>query len=274
MIWRRAAVVAAATAMTIAGNGIAAADVGPWVTQGSDRARPTTESQGLTTVSRSGGSFIRFTGVGTIPADVRARGWGHVGDPGSRNGFYVEPYESSSAGAKMFRVQDPAGAWSEYTHRLDAGEAFNNSFDAVSPDGRWMVAGEWGTMSRLLVFPTPGVAFTNPGANLPVEFAIRLSPAVTNVQGCEFTGATRLLCSSDGPGKPLLQVDLAAPLAGADVAGQVTTLGPLPLQSACSGTFETEGIDYDARDGTLRVIVLSPGICVAIDSRTWRFRHA
>jgi hypothetical protein len=26
------------------------------------------------------------------------------------------------------------------------------------------------------------------------------------------------------------------------------------------------------RDGTLRVIVMSPGICVVFDSKTWRFR--
>jgi hypothetical protein len=273
MIMRWIAAVAAALTIVMLAGTPASADVGPWVTQGSDRARPDTESQGLATVIRPGGSFIRYTGFGTIPTAVRNRGWNHVGDPGSRNGFYVEPYESSANGAKMFRVESPSGTWSEYTHRLAAGEAFNNSFDAIAPGGQWMVAGEWGTVDRLLVFPTPGIAFTNPAADLPNSFAIRLSPAVTNVQGCEFTTATQLLCSSDGPGKPLLQVDLAAPLSGSDVAGRVTTLGALPQVSACGGNFETEGIDFDARDGTLRVIMISPGICAAFDSKTWRFKH-
>jgi len=48
----------------------------------------------------------------------------------------------------------------------------------------------------------------------------------------------------------------------------------LPLTSACTSSFETEGIDYDRRDGTLRVIVMSLGFCVLFDSKTWRFRRA
>lgn len=44
-----------------------------------------------------------------------------------------------------------------------------------------------------------------------------------------------------------------------------------PLRSSCSGTFEAEGIDYDRRTGTLRVIVVSPGFCVLTDSKTYRF---
>jgi len=42
---------------------------------------------------------------------------------------------------------------------------------------------------------------------------------------------------------------------------------------SCSGTFEVEGIDYDRRDGTLRVIVMSPSICVLFDSVTWRLQR-
>ena len=128
-------------------------------------------------------------------------------------------------------------------------------------------------MTRLLVYPAPGIAFTTPGQNLPYASAIRLSRTVTDIQGCEFTTATQLLCSSDGPGKQLLQVDLSGPLSGGDVSGNVTALGPLPLRSSCSGTFEVEGVDYDGRDGTLRVIVMSPGWCIAFDSKTWRFKR-
>jgi len=47
----------------------------------------------------------------------------------------------------------------------------------------------------------------------------------------------------------------------------------LPLTSACSGTFEAEGIDYQQSDGTLRVIVMSPSVCVVFDSKTWRFKQ-
>jgi hypothetical protein len=57
------------------------------------------------------------------------------------------------------------------------------------------------------------------------------------------------------------------------VSGRVTSLGPLPLKSACGGNFEVEGIDFDERDATLRVVVISPSICAAIDSKTWRLRQ-
>ena len=59
-----------------------------------------------------------------------------------------------------------------------------------------------------------------------------------------------------------------------NVSGHVTALQQLPLRSSCSGTFEVEGIDYGRRDGTLRVIVVSPGFCVLTDSKTYRFRKS
>lgn len=250
-----------------------------WVAVGSDHARALDESQGLTVIRRGGTVEYRYTGVATIPAGVAVRGYDHVGDPDSVAGWYVEPYQRSDQGAKMFRAQAPDGSWHEYVHALAPGEAYNNSWDAISPDGSWMLAGEWGTMDRILGFATPGLnPAALPGANLPTAFVVHLDHAVRDVQGCDFYSATRLLCSSDDPdgtlfgiAKPLLQVDLARTPDGADVTGHVTALRQLPLSSACSGTFEVEGIDYQPSDGTLRVIVMSPGVCVVFDSKTWRF---
>lgn len=279
---RRVAIVAAIAAVITAlvpAGAQAATPVGPWNPVGSDRARPLDESQGLATIVRPNETVIRYTGVGTIPASLSTQGWNHVGDPGAGQGFYVEPYQREDRGAKLFRVQTPNGTWTEYKHALESWEALNNSFSAVSPDGQWMVAGEWGTMSRLLVHPMPGIAFTNPAQNLPYAFAVRLDKPVRDIQGCDFTSATQLLCASDDPDgtlfgirKPLLQVDLVNALNGSDVTGRVTALGALPQESGCSGNFEVEGIDYDERDGTLRVVVLSPGVCLLFDSKTWRFR--
>lgn len=252
-----------------------------WTETGSDRADPLTESQGLTSVEIPAGSPNHYTGIGTIPFDVSSRGWNHVGDPdASYDGYYIEPYQRDSGNSKMFRVQAPGGAWSEYVHALSGGEALNNSWVAVSPGGQWMLAGEYGTMSRLLVFPTPGVnPGTSPSVNLPQAATVHLDHAVRDVQGCDFSGPTTLLCSSDDPDgslfgvtKPLLQIDLSAePNGTADVLGHVTALRQLPLRSSCSGTFEAEGIDYDRRTGTLRVIVVSPGFCVLTDSKTYKF---
>lgn len=262
--------------LTIASGSASATDT--WVTTGSVRADSLTESQGLASVYLPVGRPNRYTGVGTIPSRVLAAGWNHVGDPdASRDGYYIEPYENSSASSKMFRVQSPSGAWSRYTHKLDSGEAYNNSFDAISPDGQWMVSGEYGTMSRFLMFPTPGQnASTSPSANLPLAATITLDHPVVNIQGCDFTTATQLLCSSDdgagtqfGITRPLLQIDLPAALSGSNINAHVTPLRQVPLVSSCTGTFETEGIDYDTRTGILRVIVLSPSICLLTDSKTW-----
>ena len=251
-----------------------------WTEVGRDSARALDESQGLATIVRPSGTTIRYTGIGTIPADLSSQGWNHVGDPGSAQGWYVEPYQRDDRGAKLFRVQAPDGSWKNYKHSLESWEASNNSFAAVSPDARWLVAGEWGTMDRLLVHPMPGVVATDPAQNLPYASAIRLDHPVRDVQGCDFQTATRLLCASDDPDgslfgttKPLLQVDLAGALNGADVTGHVTSLGQLPLRSGCGGNFEVEGIDFDERDGTLRVIVMSPSICILFDSMTYRFKQ-
>ncbi|TDW14053.1 hypothetical protein [Kribbella kalugense] len=251
-----------------------------WNVVGSDNARPLDESQGLATVTRDGSTQYRYTGVGTIPADLLTRGWNHVGDPGAGQGWYVEPYQRDDRGGKLFRVQSPSGTWANYTHALESWEANNNSFAAVSPDAHWLVNGEWGTMDRLLVFPMPGVAATDPTQNLPYASAIRLDHQVRDVQGCDFVTATQLLCSSDDPDgtlfgttKPLLQVDLSVPVGAGDVTGHVTSLGQLPLQSACSGNFEVEGIDYYEPDATLRVVIMSPSACIAFDSKTYRFQR-
>ncbi|MCX4912513.1 MULTISPECIES: hypothetical protein [unclassified Streptomyces] len=272
----------AAVLSVVTGAPATAADT--WNEVGSDRADPLTESQGLASVEVPANSPNRYTGIGTIPVGVSSRGWNHVGDPDtSSDGHYIEPYQSDSGTSKMFRVQAPGGAWSEYVHALGAGEAPNNSFVAVTPGGSWMVSGEYGTMDRLLVFPTPGVnPATSPGANLPQASTVHLDHGVRDVQGCDFVTSTRLLCSSDDPAgtlfgitKPLLQIDLTAePNGTADVTGHVTALRQLPLRSSCSGTFEAEGIDYDRRTATLRVIVVSPGFCVLTDSKTYRFTRS
>ncbi|MEU3856625.1 hypothetical protein AB0F03_04480 [Streptomyces sp. NPDC028722] len=256
---------------------------GTWTETGSDRADPLTESQGLTSVEVPANSPNRYTGIGTIPVGLSARGWNHVGDPDATyGGYYIEPYQRDSGNSKMFRVQAPGGTWSEYVHTLGPDEALNNSWAAVSPDGQWMLSGEWGTMTRLLVFPTPGAnPSTSPSADLPRTGTVRLDHAVRDVQGCDFSGPTTLLCSSDDPDgslfgltKPLLRIDLSAAPDGTDVSGHVTALRQLPLRSSCSGNFEAEGIDYDRRSGILRVIVVSPGFCVLTDSKTYKFSQS
>ena len=257
------------------------ASAGAWSTIGSDRARPHDEGQGLATIERNGGAEIRYTGFGTIPWDVYNRGWNHVGDPDSVAGYYIEPYQRDGGGSKMFRMQAPNGTWAEYTHAVPSWEMSNNSYVAIAPSGSWMLSGEWGTLDRILGYPTPGLnPSTSPSQDLPYKFSVRLDRPVRDVQGCDFYSPTVLLCSSDDPAgelygmtKPLLQIDLDRPLDGGDVTGRVTAVRQLPLSSGCSGNFEAEGIDFHP-DRTLRVIVLSPGMCLLWDSKTWRLQES
>ena len=195
----------------------------------------------------------------------------HLGDPDSWHGAIVDAYQGPPGGtAKLFVITAPDGSLHSYTHPLDPGELLNNSFVTVSPDGHWMVSGEFGIANRLLVLPMPGVNPARSAADGTLQrFGnIALDHQVSDVQGCDFVTANRLLCATDDPGtalwptdRQLLQVDLPAPLTGRATTGHVSDLGPLPQQSVCRGMFETEGIDYDTRAGVLRVEVVPPAPC-------------
>ena len=273
---RRSAVVAAATCAMLAvapAVGAHAAGSG-WTETGSSQHSTLTAGEGVTTVHSGTGDTVLYRGVGSIPLSVLVQGWSHIGDPDSVDGYVFDAYQSgaSTPTSKMFRVTTPSGAAYEYTHALVAGELYNNSFDTVSPDSRWMVAGEWGTMDHLQIYPTPILNPATPptGGSLALSGEIQLDHPVNDIQACDFTTATQLLCVSDdssrslfGDDKPLLQVDLPHALDGGDITGHVTDLGPIPQNSICSGTFEAEGDDYDTATGVLRVEVIQPGICGA-----------
>jgi hypothetical protein len=217
-----------------------------------------------------------------MPCRLRfGRTWVHIGDPDSRQGVLVDCYQGKpGATAKMYRSRKPDGSSRDYVHRLVSGEQLNNSFVAISPDGQWMVSGEWGTMRRFLVFPTPAL---NPGASadgLSLAATLELDRPVCNVQGGVFVDPVTLLCSSDDPdtalwpvARQLLQVDLPRPLDGDPVEGRVSCLGPLPLESRCSGTFEVEGIDYDTSSGDLRVVIIPPAPCKWAWLTVYRYRR-
>jgi hypothetical protein len=216
----------------------------------------------------------------SVPADKIAAGWNHVGDPDSSQGAVFQPFQASSpaTAAKLFHVIAADGTESDFVHHDIAGEEYNNSFVAVSPDSRWMVSGEWDHMTRMLVLPTPTLnpSATDPAADLPITGEIQLDATVTDVQGCSFATATELVCSSDDPvdehgfaRKSIFRVTLADPLDGTTVSGHVTSIGQVPLTSQCPITspgswpddFEVEGVDVDRTTGRLRVEVIPPGAC-------------
>ena len=229
--------------------------------------------EGVATVSRHGHkTYELYRGLASVPSNLKAEGWAHIGDPDSVNGYVFDAYQGPSSGtSKMFLVTTPSGQSLEYLHALVPGELYNNSFVAVSPDRQWMIAGEWGTMSHLQIYPTPLLNHkTSPhGGALRLDGYIKLDHKVNDIQGCDFVTTVRLVCASDDDSrtlfpdeKPLVEVDLSTALHGGSVKGHVVDLGSIPQESGCSGTFEAEGVDFDTSADILRVEIIQPGSCI------------
>jgi hypothetical protein len=243
------------------------AGIAGWTETSSYNESALTAGEGVATVNSS----EIYRGVASIPLTEAIEGWTHIGDPDSADGYVIDAYQGSSSGTKkMYLLTTPAKKTYQYVHPLAAGELYNNSFDAISPDTKWLVSGTWDTVSSLQVYPAPyfNSATSSTGGTLNLSGAINLSTPVDDIQGCDFVTATQLICASDDSSDtifanpfPLLEVTLAAPLDGATVTGTVTDLGSIPRDSACSGTFEPEGVDYDTATGVLRVEITQPGVC-------------
>jgi hypothetical protein len=252
--------------------------LGPWHLTGHYAALAATANEGVAT---SGDSTL-YRGVATVPLDLRLKNWNHVGDLDVHEGYVLDDYQGpDGATSKLYSVTAPNGIRSDYPHPLAPGELMNNSFATISPDGQWFVSGEWLQVQRLLVFAMPQLNPAAPAAGQPLPLAatIQLDRPVRDVQGCDFATATRLLCAADDAGtdlwptpKQLLQVDLARPLDGTTVTAHVTSLGELPLQSLCSGTFEVEGIDVDGSQ--LLVEVTPPSPCNYAVTTVYRYTQA
>ncbi|MFB7510453.1 MULTISPECIES: hypothetical protein [Streptomyces] len=234
---------------------------GSWTPTGRRTVNSLTGAEGVAT--REDGTLVT-RGPGSIPLSVRAHGYQHVGDLDIAAGYAFDAYQGPRENsAKMFLVTTPEGKRLEYRHGLDAGELFNNSFAAVSPDHQWLVSGEFGVRKRLQVFPAPLLNKTTPlnGGALPQAGEITLDRPVKDVQGCDFFSERRLVCDA-GQGE-VFDVDLDRALDGKQVSGKVTDVLRLPKISKCSGAYEAEGVDYDARTRTLRASMLSPSLCKA-----------
>ncbi|WP_031480784.1 hypothetical protein [Streptomyces bicolor] len=266
-------------ALTLGAGTASAAGDPHWAEAGRTFTDTLGSGQGL--ASRADGSLL-YRGLASIPLDLRIKGWNHVGDPDIARGHVFDAYQGpDTATSKMFAVTTPAGKRYEYVHQLNPGEKLNNSFATVSPDGQWLVSGEWGEQRRLQVFPAPLLNPATPptGGELKEAWQISLDKPVRDIQGCDFVTDTRLLCASnDATGtlspqlRPLLQVDLPRKLDGQPITGAVKTLFGLPQRSVCTGTFETEGVDYDVSSGTLRAEMIPPGVC-AVATAVYSYRQ-
>jgi hypothetical protein len=247
-------IIAVASANTVA---TPVTRAGPWVLANSTTVAAATGDQGLTTVIFAGRAVSVTRGSGSVVPTLAAQGWNHVGDPSSLDGSVLDAYQTDRPiGAKLFTLTTASGMRSDYLHRLVPGEMSNNSFVAVAPGGQWFVSGEWGTMTRLLVFAAPQPTARTPGVDrsLPLASTITLAHPVRNVQGCAFASSTSMICSTNDSGtdlypvpRQLLMVQLARPLDGRPVTGIPQLLGEVPSQTLCAGPAgEVEGIDVHA----------------------------
>ena len=247
--------------------------IASWTEVGSYDESTLFAGEGVATVFEPRRStYVLYRGILSVPSNLAAQGWSHIGDPDSLRGYIFDAYQGASSGSsKMFLVTTPSGDSFEYIHTLVPGELYNNSFAAISPDTQWMVGGEWGTMSRLQIYPTPVLNHqTSPdGGSLQLAGYIGLDHEVNDIQGCDFVTPVRLICASDDDSrtlfsneKPLLEIDLPSSLHGISVTGHVVDLGSIPQVSSCSGTFEAEGVDFDPSTGILRVEIIQPGACI------------
>jgi hypothetical protein len=268
--------------------------IGPWVLVDTQWKRKGDANQGVVTLtSPSGGpSRLVFRGENSIAPDLRVKGWDHIGAPGAWGGVIVDAYQRSGApvSSKLFRVTAPQNQRTDFEHALVAApfrELPNNSFAAISPDGQWLVSGEWFELDRFLVFPTPTVNANAPAAGQDLKLAstINLAHKVRNVQGAVFLDDTTLLCSTNdndasggaplwgGVLRQLLQVELAAPLPGTSQPATVECVGPIPSPAPGIGQPEVEGIDFDRQTGDLRIVVVPPPPASAFLAAVLRFRR-
>ena len=259
-------------------------DIAGWTNVGSYTENTLSAGEGVATVSQHGlKSYELYRGLASVPSNLKAEGWAHIGDPDSANGYIFDAYQGPSSGmSKMFLVTTPSGQSLEYLHALVPGELYNNSFATVSPNRQWMISGEWGTMSHLQIYPTPLLNHktSSDGGALRLDGYIKLDHKVNDVQGCDFVTTVRLVCASDDDSrtlfpneKPLVEVDLQTALHGSSVKGHVVDLGSIPQESSCSGTFEAEGVDFDRSGDILRVEVIQPGSCI-LNTTVYEYKPA
>ena len=161
-----------------------------WVLVGSYDENTLGAGEGVATVLQPvHGTDEVYRGIQSVPSNLSAQGWTHIGDPDSLHGYVFDAYQGPSSGdSKMFLVTTPSGKSLQYVHTLVPGELYDNSFDAISPDGQWMIAGEWGTMRHLQIYPTPLLNHTTTpaGGSLRLAGYIKLDHKVNDIQGCDF----------------------------------------------------------------------------------------
>ena len=104
--------VAAAAALVGVAGPANAAQIKGWTVVDQTTVSDAVAGEGVATVRVPGQPLrIDYTDGATIPANILAEGWGHIGDPDSLHGYVFDPYQQVVAAPteKMFLVTTPTG---------------------------------------------------------------------------------------------------------------------------------------------------------------------
>ena len=89
-----------------------------WTTVGSYTENTLYAGEGVATVSQQGHrADLLYRGLASVPSNLKAQGWAHIGDPDSADGYIFDAYQGPSSGKSRCSSspRPPARAWSTCT---------------------------------------------------------------------------------------------------------------------------------------------------------------
>ncbi len=265
-----------------------------WTLASDTLTAPGLHSQGLASLPERGSDVIAFTSrytldrtngdtleklVSAFPPALATEHFDHLGDIDAFGGQIYGGLEDNAEpyGERYHRalIAYDDESLSPTAFALDPG-APNAPGDGdapwvtVSPDGTWVVGGEWDPQESLMVWSRDDLLA---GGEIETVARIPLDAPLARVQGCDFDGPRVLVCASDdaATGKLVTAIELSAPLdARANLTAltaQVEPLFPVPIpKNLCGIEAEVEGVDVNG--DTLRVMVI--GTCL-LDTHIARY---
>ena len=266
-----------------------------WVLAEETLEIPGLHSQGLATLPALGPTDFVFTSRFTVDhtrdgkivalnfafsPELLDLGFDHLGDPDANGTLIYGALEDNSdpvvnpyhRGFVLFDAETLSIAgWANDPGRPDNPADEDCPWAAVSPDGQWVVTGQWDPMQTVIVYRAEKLMS---GHTVRPEAEIPMDMPFSDVQGCDFDGPRVLVCASDDAdaGRLLYAIILSGPLEGDAVprlTAHVEAIFPAPVpEMQCTQPQEVEGVDVDG--DTLRVLVI--GSC-QIDEHLYRYER-
>jgi hypothetical protein len=266
-----------------------------WVLAEETLTNPGIHSQGLATLPALGPTDFAFTSRFTVDhtrdgkvvgfnfafnEELHDLGFDHLGDPDAYGILIFGGLEDNSApfvnpyhrGFVIFDSEKLSIVW--WANDPGSPDRIGDGacpWVAVSPDGEWIVTGEWDPMQSVIVYKVLDVMSEHTVhrvGEFPIDMPLR------DIQGCDFDGPQVLVCASDDSdsGRLIYSIVLSGPLQGdalPNLSGHVEPLFHAPVpEKRCDNPQEVEGVDVDG--DTLRVLVL--GSCL-FDEHLYRYER-